>query len=223
MDIGSAFTFVFDDQDWIKKLAIGGGILLLAFVLSPILIGLALFLPVSGYMIQVLKNVRDNNPRPLPEWTDFGDLFKKGLSVFAIALVFMLPGIILSCGANGLTIAGDSMDQDAAGALAIVAVCLSCLQILVSLGGQFLLPAAYIRYAQTDSIGSAFQFGEIFNFIRTNIGDYFIVFLLTLVASIVAGLGLILCVIGVVFTTFWSFMVTAHLYGQLARKARPIY
>ena len=165
----------------------------------------------------------DKNPRPLPEWTDFGDLFKKGLSVFAIALVFMLPGIILSCGANGLTIAGDSMDQDAAGALAIVAVCLSCLQILVSLGGQFLLPAAYIRYAQTDSIGSAFQFGEIFNFIRTNIGDYFIVFLLTLVASVVAGLGLILCVIGVVFTTFWSFMVTAHLYGQLARKARPIY
>ena len=48
MDIGSAFTFVFDDQDWIKKLAIGGGILLLAFVLSPILIGLALFPPVHG-------------------------------------------------------------------------------------------------------------------------------------------------------------------------------
>ena len=28
MDIGSAFTFMFDDEEWIKKIAIGGGIIL---------------------------------------------------------------------------------------------------------------------------------------------------------------------------------------------------
>ena len=43
MDIGSAFTYVFDDEDWIKKVAIGGGVTILAFVLSFVLIGVALF------------------------------------------------------------------------------------------------------------------------------------------------------------------------------------
>ena len=81
MDIGSAFTYMFDDQDWLKKIAIGGGITLGAIILLPILVGLALFLPLSGYMLETLKNVRDGRPTPLPEWANFGDLFSKGLMV----------------------------------------------------------------------------------------------------------------------------------------------
>ena len=73
MDIGSAFTFVFDDEDWIKKVAIGGGIILLGIILLPLLLlGLLLFLPLNGYMLEVLKNVRDGQAKPLPEWSDFG-------------------------------------------------------------------------------------------------------------------------------------------------------
>jgi hypothetical protein len=82
-----------------------------------------------------------------------------------------------------------------------------------------LLPAGLIRYAQYDSLGSAFQFGEIFSFISSNIGDYIIVVLLTWVAQFIAGFGVILCLIGVVFTGFWAILVTGNLYGQLARKA----
>ncbi len=219
MDIGSAFTYMFDDEEWIKKIAIGGGLILVAFILSPIIVGLALFLPISGYMLETLKNVRDGQPTPLPEWADFGGLFSKGLIVFVIGLVYNLPALLVACVTGGINAFAPQLDPDVADALVIVAGCLSCLQFLLSLLGNAFLPAALIRYAQYDTFGSAFQFGEIFSFITGNIGDYIIVILLSWVAGLVAAFGVILCVIGVIFTVFWSVLVTANLYGQLARKA----
>lgn len=222
MDIGSAFTYMFDDSEWIKKLAIGGGIMLAGLILAPILVGLLLFLPLSGYMIATLRNVRDGAPTPLPEWTDFGGLFKTGLMVFLIGLVYYIPVILISCvsGMVQAIPAAAEMDSDAASAFAIIALCLNCFQFLISLLVGIITPAAIIRYAQYDNFAAAFQFGEIINFIKANIGDYIIVILLSWVAGMVAGFGLILCLIGVFFTIFWSYLVAGNLYGQLARKAQ---
>ncbi|GAB4449029.1 MAG: hypothetical protein Kow0031_31500 [Anaerolineae bacterium] len=224
MDIGSAFTYMFDDEDWVKKLAIGGGIVFAAFILTPVLIGLLLFLPISGYMIEVLKNVRDGQSRPLPDWSDFGGLFKTGLFVFLIGLVYYIPVILLSCGTTGVQLLPQlaDMDSDAAGMIGFVAICLNCVQILVSLAVGLLWPAALIRYAQYETFGSAFQIGEIFSFISANLGDYIIVVLLTWVAGLLAGFGVILCFVGVFFTFFWSYLVAGNLYGQLARKAGTV-
>lgn len=222
MDIGSAFTFAFDDPDWIKKLAIGGGIILAGTILFPILIGIALFLPVGGYMLETLKNVRDGQPTPLPEWSDFGGLFSKGLMVFVIALVYNIPAFLILCASIGISMGGQQLGTDTANALVFVTVCLNCLQIILSLLGNALVPAALIRYAQYDTLGSAFQFREIFSFISANIGDYIIAILLSWVAGLVAVFGLILCVVGLFFTGFWSYLVAANLYGQLARKATNV-
>jgi hypothetical protein len=215
MDIGSAFSFVFDDEEWLKKLAIGGGIALLSIFIVPILL-------IFGYMIEVLKNVRDGQPRPLPEWTDFGGFFKTGLVVFGISLVYSIPSIILVCASSTVQALPGLMelDSDATAAIALAATCLSCVQILVSLLTNAIIPAAWIRYAQFGTFGSAFQFGEVFSFITANIGDYLIAILLSWVASFIASFGIILCLIGVVFTFFWSLLVHANLYGQLARKAQ---
>lgn len=217
MDIGSAFTFMFDDEEWIKKLAIGGGIALVAVILSPILVGLVLFLPLMGYMLETIKSVRDGQTK-LPEWADFGNLFVKGLMLFLITLVYQIPVILLACLAGGVNVAMAEADPDVAQALSIVAACFSCLQVIVSLLIGAIMPAAIIRYAQYDTFGSAFQFGEIFRFITANIGNYIIAVLLTWVAGLLAGLGLILCIVGVFFTMFWSMLVSANLYGQLARQ-----
>jgi hypothetical protein len=221
MDIGSAFTFVFDDEDWIKKLAIGGGVALLAIILMPVfLLGLLFFLPLNGYMVEVIRNVRDGQSRPLPEWNDFGGLFKTGFFVALIAFIYFLPAIVLSCGSGLAQSAPEFVDSDAAGTLLVLGTCLSCVQIIFSLAASLIFPAGLIRYAQYDTFGSAFQFGEIFSFIRNNIGDYIIAIILSWVASFIAVFGLILCVIGVFFTTFWAILVSANLYGQLAREGQ---
>jgi len=224
MDIGSAFTYVFDDEDWIKKLAIGGGIILLAIPLSIILVGLLLFLPINGYMLEVIKNVRDGQSRPLPEWSDFGGLFKSGFFVAVIAFIYYLPSIIFSCVSSLAQNLPQmmEMDSDMAGVIVGLGACLSCIQIILSLAAGVLFPAGIIRYAQTETLGAAFQFGEIFSFIRNNIGDYIIAVILSWVASFISFFGIILCVVGVFFTSFWAVLVSANLYGQLARKAQTV-
>ncbi len=227
MDIGSAFTYMFDDQDWLKKIAIGGGVILIALALSPILVGLLLLLPINGYMLEALKNVRDGRPTPLPEWGNFGDLFTKGLMIFVIGLVYSLPGLLFACGSlltNPQIIAEltPNVDRDVIASLGIVSGCLSCIQFILSLLGSALVPAALIRYAQYGTLGSAFQFGAIISFVKNNLGDYLIVFLLSLVSNLAAALGIILCLVGIVFTGFWGVLVNAGLYGQLARKAGSI-
>ncbi len=227
MDIGSAFTFMFDDEEWVKKLAIGGGIMLASVLLTPLfLVGLLLMFPLLGYSLDMMKNVRDGKLRPLPEWTDFGALFKSGMFVFLIGLVYNIPALLVYClsfaAQFGMSAAGGD-SSDMASVLSVVVICFTCLQIVLSLGAYVLLPAGIIRYAQYDNFGAAFQFSEIFSFIRNNVGDYIIVALLAWVASLVAGFGLIICIIGVFFTIFWSYLVTFNLFGQLAKKTQGTY
>ncbi len=218
IDVGNAFSYMFDDEDWIKKLAIGGGIILI----SPLLLFLPLLL-LGGYMLQTLKNVRDGQPKPLPEWTDFGDLFMKGLMLAVIGFIYNIPSMVIQFPSLGLNILLSNpeqfnLDENLVMVLSITVACLSCLQFVVSLLCAAILPAAIISYAQDDAFGSAFRLGQMFKFISSNIGDYIVAILLSWVAGIVAAFGLIACCVGIVFTSFWSTLVNAHLYGQLARK-----
>lgn len=212
MDIGSAFTYMFDDKDWIKKIAIGGVAMLLGIVIVPIL-------TVYGYMLQTLKNVRDNQPTPLPEWSDLGTLTLKGLMVILIGVVYSLPALIPYCLLIAVSVAAPQADSDVANTLGILSSCLACIALIFVLVASVIFPAAVIRYAQYDTFGSAFQLREIFSFISSNIGDYTIVVLLMLVAQFIAQFGIILCLVGIFLTGFWAILVMANLFGQLARKA----
>ena len=58
MDIGGAFSYVFEDEDWIVKILLGAAILLI-----PIFGQLALV----GYGIAILRNVKAGKPQPLPD------------------------------------------------------------------------------------------------------------------------------------------------------------
>ncbi len=85
MDIGKAFSFVFEDEKWVSKVLLGGVLFFIPIV------NLAVF----GYMLKVAQNVAQGNPRPLPEWGEFGEHFIRGLHWLAIQIVYQLPTIIL--------------------------------------------------------------------------------------------------------------------------------
>jgi hypothetical protein len=110
-------------------------------------------------------------------------------------------------------------NSDAASSLAgFVSLCMVCLITIVSIALSFFIYAPLTRFALTNQINSFWDFSGTWRFIQANIGNYLIAFLLTIVAGIIAGFGVILCVIGVVFTTFWGYLVGAHLFGQVARS-----
>lgn len=211
MDIGKAFSFVFDDENWIVKLLIGGLIAIIPIV------NFAAF----GYMVQVVKNVRDGYEPVMPEWSEFGEYFVDGFKVFVGLLAYSIPLILLGC-VFGVAIAaaGEMVNSgDVEDVMAILSICFNCVIFVFALIPAIFFPAILVSYAETGEIGPMLRIGDLWSFIQQDIGSYVIVLLLAFVAtSFIAPLGLILCLIGVLFTQWWSYLVVAHLTGQLARN-----
>ncbi|MHB0857454.1 MAG: DUF4013 domain-containing protein [Anaerolineae bacterium] len=215
LDIGKSFKFMFDDQEWLKKIAIGGVLNIIPIVnLIPI-----------GYGLRTLRNVADGRDVPLPEWDDWGGDFVRGLMAGLVApFIYSLPIIVLSA-VSALVAAivgnGGSQTGDPIAGLCVSVV--SCLSVLFGILISVILPAAIIKYSDTDEFAAFFRFGEIWQFIRENLSDYIIAILLILVAFTAASIvGGIACGIGVLFTTFWATLVSAHLLGQVRAGAGTI-
>jgi len=208
MDFAKAFTYVFDDEDWVKKVLIGGILSLIPIV----------NLVTVGYWLKVLKNVAEGAAKPLPEWDDFGDYFVKGLMSVLASMIWAIPIILLGAVTAALSaLTGyDSADTtSAAGPFVICIWGMSCLSGIYGLFLGLVLPAAHALYAVKGDFGAFFRFGEIKNFITANLGNYIIALLLFFAAQFVASFGVILCFVGVIFTQFWSMLVGGHLLGQL--------
>jgi hypothetical protein len=209
MDIGKAFSYVFEDERWVSKVLLGGLILLV-----PIL-NFAVF----GYLIKIAQNVAQRNPRPLPEWGgQLGDHFMRGLHVFVIYLVYLLPVFILEglfiCVTGGLASQADR-DPSAAGAVAgLVGLCLLPLIIILVFALLVLIFAAIARYAATNTLSEAFKFAEVIASVRRNMSSWLMLLLVYILAQFVGGLGAIACGVGIFFTIFYSQCVLGHALGQ---------
>lgn len=223
VDIGKSFSYMFEDKDWIAKIAIGGGILLVGVILSPLIIPpIVAAMILLGYSLTVLKNVYEGSTEPLPAWSNIGELFMKGLYAFAGVLIWALPVIILACCLGlvnfGIASAANSGGSDTVpGVLGLFAVCLYCLLFIVAIAISLFVYAPLTNFAINGQINSFWDFQGAWRFIRMNASNYIIAFLLTAVAGFIAGFGVIACFIGVFFTNFWAMLVMAHLFGQVAR------
>lgn len=209
MDFAKAFSFVFEDPDWVKKIVIGGLISLIPLVGQ---------LLVAGYMIAVGRNVIRGNPQPLPDWSDFGQFLVDGLFAIVISIVYAIPILVVICLVllPALAIGGAFSDNGELGAIGVLGLCCSVpFAVIYGIAVQwFFLPAALARYADTGDAISALRFGEILAITRANPIVFLVALLVTMVANFIAGFGVIACIIGVLFTQFYAQCVTGHAYGQ---------
>ena len=205
MDIGKAFSYVFDDERWVTKVLLGGLI-----TIVPIL-NFAAF----GYMLKTARNVAYGNPQPLPEWNDdFGDTFMRGLYAFVINLVYLIPYFIVvflfSCIA-GLATGADSGGETISALLGCIMIPVYLIVILASLLFAY---AGLARYVMTDSLGEALKIGEVISTVRSNPKPWVMLLLVVFLAGIVGSLGAIACFIGVFFTVFYAYCIMGHALGQ---------
>lgn len=215
MDIGKSISFVFEDEHWLQKVLIGGLIVLATIIFSWTIIGLFVGIGLLlGYSLDLLKNVRRGNPRPLPEWDDWGDKTVKGIKLMLVFLVWAIPLIIVAIPTSLL--GSFSENNDAGILIGLFITCLSCLMVLYALLLSILSPAIIIKFAEEERFADGFAFSKIFSFTRDNIGDIIIAVLVLWAVQIVAGIvGSILCLIGLLFTSFWTNLVQFHLFGQI--------
>ena len=209
-DFLKPLTFVFEDPQWIQKLLMGA----LFSLASVVLIGIFF---VNGYLARLVRNVVEGLERPLPEWTDLGDMFAEGAMLFVAALLYMIPLfflVFLMFPFSVLTnIDNPATEILGGGALVILSIVLMPVGLAVAVW----VPAALLHAAVRRDFRAAFEFRVIGSFLKNNALNYVLAYLDWLVARMAAPLGLALCCVGVFVTSFWSMAVAAHAFGQVYR------
>jgi len=228
MDFGKALTFMFQDPNWVAKLGIGILVTLAGIVFSPVLIGLAAVFVLTGYTIDVVRNVLDGKEYPLPEWQDWSGFLFRGLKLFGVIIVLALPfiPIMIPFGLGNFLASSENQAVNVIGVLFTVFG--FGLALLYGLFLVLIQPAIYVRLARTDRFAAALDVGKLWGFTVANIGNVIIALLLTmvagLIAAIIAPLGLLVFIIGVLvtvlFASFWQTLVQVHLFGQVGALSK---
>jgi hypothetical protein len=216
MNFSKAFTYVFEDPDWIKKIIIMGLIILIPILGQIVLV---------GWMVDIIRKIIRQEPVTLPSLA-FGEQLSDGFKMVVISLVYAAPIILLSIiqgiisgVAGGMT--SDGNMAEAGGALiAIVSLCFGLVYFLYGIVLAFVMPIVYGRYAEIGTIGSGLQFGEVINMAKKVVAPLLITIVGNIAASFVASLGSIACGIGVLATTAYAMAVMAHFYGQVYNLAK---
>jgi hypothetical protein len=209
---GDAFTFMFKDPNWVTKVLIGG----LFVLLSCFLIGIPVL---YGYCIELQQRVRRGEEYPLPEWRDVGVKFVLGVKYIVTLLIYYLPLVIVAIPVLIFSVLATATDAEMAHAFggATVAILILFFIMPFSLLLALLTPVISIKFAERERIGDGVDLGEVFRMFREHWQDSLVAILLSILAGFLAIFGLLLFLIGVLFTSFYALLVRHHLFGQIAR------
>jgi hypothetical protein len=228
MNISKSFSFPFEDKQWISKLGLGAVI-----TLVPIL-----SFAWTGYMVQLIRNVTDNQQEPLPTWDDIGKKFTEGLILALAGLVYSLPMLIVICLPLSIMVipaimSGNKDMQGIANAIAgagsVLFLCLLCVFVIYALALSVVYPAILLIFSREGTFASCFKFREVFDLIGKNTSTFFTAWGVSIVAGLAVGfvagfaqliLNLIPCIgwIASLILTFgivaYTSVIYAHLFGQ---------
>jgi hypothetical protein len=185
-------VFPFKDQRWVGKFVVGG---VLAFCgrFIPLF-----FIPISGYTVRVMRRTLKDGTPSLPDWDDWGDLILSGLKAWLIFLVYSLPLLAAIFVAYGALFGGAAafifgLAEESALALggivlALIGVVAFGFAMIVTFPVFFFIPLALTRLAAYDSLGRAFQLGEIWREVKSGFTRYLLAFVVYLAVSMAASL-----------------------------------
>lgn len=211
MNLGRAFTFAFEDSDWIGKLVVIAALTFAGLVLLPFLLaGLIPLTILLGYMLEISANVRDQKPNPLPRWDNLGDRLSFGAGLMVALLVYNIPLMLLSCCAF-ITPGGGNL---LGGLASIVLLCCALpISILYTLVMWPVVAVGAARYLHTRRISTFFEVGRHYDTVSA-LGSNSLQWILC--NLILLALFMIPC-IGWLIAGLMSVPVYGHLLGQYAR------
>lgn len=215
IDFGRAFQFYFEDPDWVKKTLWG----CLFYILAMFLVG-APFL--TGYGAEVTRRAARGEPRPLPEWENFGQFFLEGLLVIGLSMLHFLAAAILpgSIGCLFAVIGAAASNNDAASGVVTLGLMVAVMLFLaVLLAVMLYFPAAYLRMVVTGRFAAGLEVRENIELIKRGPGNYLIAIAIYVVTNVIAYvLGIATCLIGSIPAGFWSLCVAGWALGEVARR-----
>jgi hypothetical protein len=211
-DLGKAFSFPFKDPEWISKFLLAA----VFMVLSVVLIGIFI---IAGYLVQVTQRVMRNEQQVLPAWDDIGVKLVIGFKYCVVQIVYIIPVILIWIPLFVLMLLSGIAEPDAAGALTGLGILAWIVGMLLIVPYSLLLtaltPIIMVRFAENERISDALDIAGIWRAFRANWQNTLIVALIAVGLQSFAGVGLLLFFVGILFTVFYAYLVSAYLYGTL--------
>ena len=203
--IGDAFAWPFRDPEWVNKILVMGLILLIP--VAGVIDGL-------GWMLAALERLRAGDERLPPANFDYLErgfrlfivLFLYYLVLVAVAAAIYLPAVAI--------LAQQSQAETTNPVLVSVGVALSLLAFSFttfgSLAVTFLTPAIVLAF-ERGGIAGGLRVVEVVKHGRASITNTLIAGLMLIAASLIAQLGSVACLIGVVFTAAYALAIQAWI------------
>jgi hypothetical protein len=219
IDIPRAFTYVFDDPQWVSKLLMVGIVTFASVLLSPLLIGLAGVAILLGYLVELIGNMRHGERYPLPAWNDFGNLLTVGINPIIAWIAYNLPNGLL-IGVTALIAMNSAPDSVLSGGLlTLMTCCFLPLMIVYNIAIQPLFALALGRYSVHRRLDVFFDFNGLIALARART-DLLVQWLLGMVVMFVL-MGLIngIPCLGTLASLALTLPIIGHLNGQYAAAA----
>jgi hypothetical protein len=201
---GDAFGYAFRDPGWAGKMIVQG---LIAII--PIIGWIAM----TGWLMMAFDNARQGRNELPPA----GFHLERGIGIFGVFLVYgvvlAIPGWVFDI-AGGIA-TGASNGNSAAGSA------LSGLGFLLGFAGQLLLyylvPSLIVN-TYHHGFSGGLDVPNVWRLATLNSNAAITAGLLVFVASLIGGLGVIVCLIGLIFTVPYQNTITAGLAAWFERQ-----
>ncbi len=164
-----------------------------------------------GYELKCAKSAM-NGKYDLPEWTEWGDLFVKGLLWVVVMIIYAIPvAILVAIFAGGAFMAAGQGAEAGLAGLGIGAIVMMALVLLL----MYIMPSITMTFVQNDfKFGAAFGVGEIVK--KSLHADYFVTWLMVGVYSLVLMLVLsFIPIAGAAIASFATGVTSMTAFGEL--------
>ena len=206
--------------------------MLVAVLIIAIILAVILALPLLGYLVLIYRG-----EKPAPEVANWGALFSNGLKLFIVHLIYAIPVLIIAVAVLGSTIftvflsASQSVTNPESMMGMIGALIFGFIILIIVAFIIWIIEAtAVVRFARTNSIGEAFNFGEIFARIsKIGVGSYIlalivmaiIIGIIVVILEFIPYIGWFILLIVAPILALFEARFLCLLYDSVAEEAEP--
>lgn len=181
---------------------------------SMILIGLPFLF---GYITRCGREVLRGNDK-LPAWDNLGDVFKDGIMVILVAVLFALISGILYVFIVPFFVVGIIVESEA---LIIISLFMLLPAIVISFVLSLLMPAAWVQYAVTGDLIKALNPINALRLAAKNPLAYIAAVIAAFIVQVVMSIPAVL-IITIPWTSFASYAASAYIYAWFYRQTNEI-
>jgi hypothetical protein len=214
-DLGKAFSSFFKDPQWFSKSVVAA----LWMLLCLIGIGIPVFV---GYLVQVTQRVMRQETPVLPRWNGIGRKFVIGIKFCIAYIIYLLPIAILLIPVVGLAVIGaaNGESETISVIMSIYLFGVTLLMIPYGLALNLVTPILLFRFAERERISDAVDFVRVVRLFGDNWQNTLIVALISIGVQSLAPAGILIFLVGIFFTMFYAYVISAHLGGLLYLSAQ---